>query len=550
MKKIIFCWLVFLLPGFILAAPPKISGHLTGIAGRTLNNSSGTVSNLLTDYYLALDWEFSPFPEVSGFARAAMSEDNYLLLEQAGLQFFPDKLLAVKGFYQQKTMFLSDPLKILYQPVSLKYERVEFFDEFNENKFRGQFDQGLVLSARISENTSLNIFYSDLLNPTTYYQAGEDNLGGRLEQKFSGLPLKIGLNGVWRRGIHWPYAENNDWFPDPESRAGYSFNSSSRSAASVWYKGYLEQNFFSVDGVFNFTRDVRLWIESGQQTENLSAVLKTGNVSTDKEWSISKKDIAAAGLKTRLHHFQWELNYHNERQDFRRPDQNSGYPLEKNTFGFIARYDFNPAGFIGLSAKKFVLTRDLNEDIPAYIHPLRQDYFNILPASFNPYFSLMVPAEEGQLEFHCQKGILMLDLLAAIESGKTLTTDYDADGILSSVNLLDDYRKNECLLNLKLKIVANFYWENAARLINYLWSAREKTFFNNYTAVSWRLTDSLFFRLGYGVDPDDWRDDIRLGFDRRMLFLYNLVSSGQDLIRAEDEMAREQCLTFRTEIKF
>ncbi len=119
----------------------------------------------------------------------------------------------------------------------------------------------------------------------------------------------------------------------------------------------------------------------------------------------------------------------------------------------------------------------------------------------------------------------------------------------------------EIIADYLAKIRGPFYLQGSVRVAQFSdpdkYSAKGQ-FLSMYTAVVYRLKKNILIRLGWGVDPEGFDEDMKEDFDLREQFLYNryteALSNGesvsQALVTAERALEVEKRVALRLEIKF
>ena len=477
-----------------------------------------------------------------GGAAAGISSpsDGRILLRQSKLTFEPSEGYRASALYAAKNIQFDDPMKIMDRPVSLRYREVEFSDELIPSKAFGLWEQA-VLAEADSGIGSLKIFYSDLMPPATYFQgASEDNFGVRYKYSFeTALPLSIGFTARRTIGGWWPWANmDNNWFPDPSVVYGYSLDSSTRGLASVWYRGYLNTDFYSIDGKFGFLPGVDLWGESALLTDKeLKTVRISGDLASDKRWQIERGVKNIFGIKfSASPDAVFEISYGNSSGDFSPPLYSSGsYPTGSESASLSAR--IKPSGHFSLGfSASYLKNSDIPCDVPLDLHPYAKNliYTGLAPYETSVYGGSLVHAVKEET-----KVLSSVNLDAWIFNGsvknqtsllKTLNRYLSSDGVVfvrppssGAPSSDDEWILSESLFDASFKIsdrvslggsVMYFYIEDRKNI-----SADSAGAY--FASLKYEFSRSAYLRLGWGLDPEGTDEDILSDFDRREVFLYN-----------------------------
>lgn len=120
---------------------------------------------------------------------------------------------------------------------------------------------------------------------------------------------------------------------------------------------------------------------------------------------------------------------------------------------------------------------------------------------------------------------------------------------------------NEMIADGIAKIVGSWYFQASLRTAQHIDENLFKAsgnFFSAYAGILYKLRKNIFIRLGWGVEPEGFDEDLREDFDEREKFLYNRFTEAlakgenmsQAIVTAEKALETEKRISLRLAIKF
>jgi len=539
---------------------------LKAIADKEYNPVISTPAN-----HVDLDWNVTPAEEAEIFFRTELDTTRQplnLLFKQGYMSFHPSESYLMKMYYNVKFIQFDDPLKITDREAGLRYDGLYFVDELNPHNAYGLDSQGIFFQGA-PLGIDFSLFYSNFKN----YQ--QDDIGIRVVTKNMG-PVKIGATYLGNRGVQWPYS-GGAWLPDPQytlARATYTVPNSN---IQPWYKGFMYKTFTSFDLKYDIlpeTKDRRIFIfaEYGTASQELAATRWNEGGSKDsplnKSWPISAKNVTVTGLRAAFSGFNFEVFVQSDKGKF--SQSISTFVSFNNSCDFgsalsSVRIRYDKGGNSAGIAVSNLENKNFDSTIDIFLSPYSKTIsFN----GYNNYYSIIV-----------KKGIEVAPYIKLSAGDDTnfrvlaRQRNYDifpVSPLYSGLNYLtmavnhaaapEKLGLSEGIIDLSQKIIGNWFFESSARYFSYDFSGLKKSgaYFTAYAAFSYRLKKNFMIRLGYGIDPEGFDEDVMEDFDRRELFLYNeyvnLYNAGNtadaSLLGAEEALARHQRISLRTEIRF
>ncbi len=564
----------------------NFSGKFLTEVGAQRSNPSEDFNGDGSYTHLDIDWKIYVSDSLKAFARLEydsgsgggnISGGNYLfsgsqglMLRQSNMRFTPSSDIEVSGYYATKCIQFDDPMKILDRSVSLRYQEVEFSDEVIPAKAFGLWEQ-TILTKINSKAGDVDLFYSDLMPPATYFQgAGEDNFGARYKFSFETVPLAVGFTTRLTRGAWWPWANmDNNWFPDPQQIYGYSLNSSTRSLASNWYRGYVEKDFYSIDGRFEFLPGLDFWGESAIENRQLKTVRYSGDVYSDKRWQLESNTKNLAGVKyTHDKTLAVELQLGKTDGNFMPPLYSTvTYPISSDQISFALRLaPFSNQKFTFAFSLSSLVNGNLPTDVlPLDLHPYAQNLFynnGMTPYQTSSYGGRLIHViKEDKSIFsgiNFSDDILSFSIKNKTSLLRTLNR-YKSEGDILWVSPSspsdDEWIFAETLFDGRFFLVKplslitsvrHFYVEDKKNPPLYS-PASEVAYFAGIR-YDFSSDNSAYIRLGWGLDPEGTDEDISSDFDRREMFLYNQNSS--DIIADARALSDFNRLSLKAVLRF
>jgi len=394
----------------------------------------------------------------------------------------------IKPFYNRKVLQSQDPLRILKNSsVPLKNRKILFYDEKNKYENFGTDFQGV----------HINLQNVDFLFADNIYSE-EDIVFIQIRGGF------FGASFFENRGIKFPYANDSNWFADPEEPLTWQGDESSPR----WYKGFVKKSCSEID--FRSTgKFLDIFAQSCLSRTSLEAERwneeKSADTPISKKWNFYKARKFLFGFK------------------FKNPVEIEGRCFfEKGKFSqfwnfspFIAQYEikarhdfkkgYGGIGFVSRKHKEFS-----NWDVDENFDPYRINYWGELNKTYWKW-----------QEFFLDFGI---------------NTEFSQNKIKGK--FCPDEKLSEVLLISK-NYISFFLFEFSPRFFKW----QNEKFFTFSGAIGIK-TKLLEIKAGTGLDPCDF-----LAFnegDRREEFLYNY----SDVIFAEKNLKNQEKLWLRVLLKF
>lgn len=546
-------------------------------------------------FHIDMDWDVTITKEVNGFIRTELDsfETNQLSLNlfKSHLDITP-QWFNLRLFNNEKDVQFDDPLRLTDKEISLRYDTLELFDEPNLNRGIGLKTQGLTFNASPLGWLDLQGFYIDKSNLSAvapFAAQGvnnvEDNYGVRLKRMFGEI-LGLGFSYFVRTGIVWPYADSNNFFPDPTTQQGHSFDSAFRLSnlsdgkGAEFFKGWRDQTNTAFDLKFRAFPDFWIFSEYLSKSDELKSVRRNGRASldlpSDVRWKLFDQNQFLLGGQARwLEKFSLEAFWSRKEITLGsalHTDQNTEFSSKGNQYGGKARFDYkenNKKISVGV-----VVTQENNDPlgpgaagssvfVDDQVFPTQKRFrfanfissspTNILEADLN--FQPFVKLDFGE---RFQAKIFGNFHRYTFRSFTTVS------GVaLSNPSVSPSFKvtNQEAIADYSAQISGPFFLQGSVRYSRFRdldVSNASGQFWSTYSALVYKLRKNIFVRLGWGVDPEGFDEDLKEDFDLREEFLYNRFtealgkgeSVSQSLVTAEKALEAEKRISLRIEIKF
>lgn len=537
-------------------------------------------------FHIDLDWDISITKAMNAFLRAEMDsfETNQLSLNlfKSHLDFTPE-WGTLRLFNNEKNVQLDDPLRLTDKQVSLRYDTLEFFDQPNPNRALGQKAQGLNFSASPFGWIELMGFYMDKSNTDRLKNIFdgkedtfvEDQWGVRIKRMFGEI-FGLGFSQFSKTGMKWPYADSNNFFPDPATTQGHTFVSSHRFSTLSdglpveFFQGWRDQSNTAVELKFQALPDFWLFGEVLIRSEDLKTVRRNGrrslDLASDISWKLfSENQFLAGGQLKLFEKFILEPFWLRKEQTLGRvlhTAQTSELSAKSDRLGGTLKLDWKALS-VG-----FKVSQERGDPFggSAYVDPgvfpkLKQFRFHSFISS--------APSEVQEEELHFQPYLkaefgerLQARLLGNFQKSifRPATTTANTSQYSSALPT-GEVSSHELIADLLAKIVGSWYFQASLRYAQHLDDHLLKAsgnFFSAYAAIVYKLKKNIYLRLGWGVDPEGFDEDLKEDFDERERFLYNRFTEAlargetrsQAIVTAERELESEKRVSLRMEIKF
>ncbi|MEW6555854.1 MAG: glycogen-binding domain-containing protein [Elusimicrobiota bacterium] len=511
-------------------------------------NNDWRIDSDSSSIHLDIDWFAKPFDEGACYARMEIESKTRsfnLKFKQGDINFTP-KGINLKAYYNEKLIQFDNPLKSLDTAVSVRYEAINFFDELNPHKGYGMDTQGLFQSSEIYGFTE-TFFYSNLTD------TNEDTIGLRLKKPLD--KVTFGLTYFLNRGSKWSYTFGSSgvgWFDDPEViPEGRSYDTT--LSTQPWYKGGVNTQNFGFDFIFKFHDKLTFFSEYTKGSQKLVATRwnesKNTDVAIDKEWLIKNTDDALAGFKVLpIENLATEISYQNKNQKLGAKLYSSN-KAETNIIKGVTRYSQKPFLFGIELAQQSSKKLDSKIYIDGDLHPyFNQIYFyqqqsTVYNLPENDFY--VMPFVSFEIDRVKAKLISRMHNSKAWETGGTSGTVFtDPSWKLYSSKIY------ETILDHSIKIIEPIYFEGSTRFSYIKIPGTKKSYISEFLAVVLKFKNSAYLKLGWGVDPENFDEDIYEDIDRREEFLYNNYLTTGSIFDAEKLLTTEKQISLRTEIKF
>lgn len=531
---------------------------IIALATDSPDDANAVGKNIHADF----DWHILASKDITAFVRIEYDysqEPRKILFKQGYMDIEPDALkeneFNARVFYKTKSVQFKNPLKITDRSVGLKYKVIEFYDEINPQRAFGLWEQGVSARMRLFGGEA-EIFYADLLSPTTTFSMVSDSFGARYFYKMKELPFAFGATYFGRRGQWWPYANrDNNWFPNPETINGYSNKSDNRNSAQPWYKGFINSDFAGVDAKFYFLPWMEFFAESAGKSTDLKTERFSGDIPFERIWNIEKNNVWLYGTKIKFFdNFGVEISHRTDDISFKPPFLSENIRANNTSINGVMRYDTK--NFTAGVSYKNATSGDMASGIPIDIHPYRKQilYDGLFPysAEILGHFVRAVKNEmvympyvkyySDFLELTMKSERALYDILPqSVPSSDVNTTSEGAPQKLSVTQNLAD---------LSLKIARKFYLENTLRYLAWDGLNLRGDYFAGFYALKYKFSKNIYVRLGYGFDPDGFDDDISSDFDKREEFLSAELKKFGDVLAAEQKLSDYNRISLRFGILF
>jgi hypothetical protein len=523
----------------------EVSGKFDVLLYSAYNNDEGAwrMGSDSSSVHLDLDMKASMFGRASTYARGEVesaSGDFNFRFKQGNFTFTPEGL-QLKAYYNEKTLQFDDPLKLLDSEVSLRYDGIYFSDELNPHRGYGLGTQGISIDSGLL-GAQGRFFYSDVKD------TGADDVGVRLKKSFD--QVSLGASFLIKRGVKWPYAGSSGWFDDPAViPEGRSYDAS--FSTQPWYKGYVEQRYAGMDVRIRMPGSFWLFSEYMLKHSQLSASRTnagTGvDIVSDKNWLLADTSEILAGLKASpFEKISAELTYDYQDHVLGK-ELYSGFKGNTGTVKAVVKYSGNPSAGIRIessSSKKI----DGITYIDGALHPYyRQTAFYSYSSSV-PYIlaersSIVMPFAAFNSKYASFR------LISSIKSysGRAVSISsgtYYAD----PASRLASTRIYEAILEGNVKLYGDLYLEDSSRYSRY--SSAGGANISHFLALRYKIGDSAYVKLGWGVDPENVDEDIYIDIDKRDEFLYNRYIETGSVYKAERMLELERRISLKTEMRF
>ena len=271
---------------------------------------------------------------------------------------YSEGIFKLNSFYNLRVFQSPDPMKMLKRDsIPLRQREIVFYDGTNPAEDYGLGAQGILAGIESGETGSANILISD------DYDSEEDIVFARTAIK--------GLNAQYfsKKGIKFPFASDWNWFPDPEQPPTWQGNQS----VQPWYKGFNEENAFSLDTALNRGRAdyfCQYMIENKMLHSTHWNEGGSGYAALDKRWRFYESGKYMAGVKYKGP-LTAQCSYSSERGKF---SEFWNYKTKSDEYCFLARWDFGQA-YIG--AKALTIKNSIPADFDVYetFDPYRINYY-------------------------------------------------------------------------------------------------------------------------------------------------------------------------------
>jgi len=408
------------------------------------------------------------------------AEKLYISFDKGGLQLMP--------FYNSKVVQSDDPLKILMDgDIPLRKEEINFYDEKNEQKNFGLGSQGILIKYG---NTSL--FVSE------DYSNEEDLVFARAGFK------NIGLGYALKKGIKFQYANDSNWFPDPEQPPTWQGNQN----VQPWYKGFNEEH----EAEMNFNREFdfidifgQYCIKSAFLHANRWDEGKNKDTPLDKKWRFydSKKylmGVKLGGPVTAEYSYFLESGKFSEFWDFEPRIEKQQAIIRANVGNSYI------GGKVVQQKNRAISAYDVDESFDPY---LIKYYFDMQKRydSWKEYW--LIVNFKGRADY-----------LKAV--GKFLPEEKLKEIVITA-------EKNISILSLKFS-PRYFSYQKAAGFC--------------YSLSCGVKIRKIFLEAGTGISPESF--SLPDEDDRREDFLYN----GKDIKKAQDELKKQERIWLRAVLNF
>ncbi len=508
-------------------------------------DKSWEIDSVSSSVHFDLDWNAKPMKEAGAYARmemASVNNDFNLKFKQGHFDFTPEGI-ELKAYYNEKFIQLNDPLKLLDSGVSLRYEKLDFFDDANIHKAFGLGSQGICL---FSENSGYSgkFFYSNVDDTS------EDILGIFLRTPPFGGRFSFGAGYLSDRGRPWTYAAQSNWFPNPEVPQGRSYNST--SSVQPWYKGFVETGKAAFDFNFKMHEKMTFFTEYAAGARNLSAVRwnegASSDVAMDKKWLLNDIDDVIAGFKlTPSEDLTGEISFRGTKQKLGKK-MYDGRKADTNTVTGKLKYAAGSYS-AGIQASNSV-SKNLGGDIiidgeyyPYYVNLLNYapyEHSNIPESdlSLMPFVSADFKSASFKLygRFHGYR----------VRNYKLISGTYWTDSAAGKFGA----ETREALLDQSINIKGPLYLDGSTRYAAYGFNSSVKSYLSTFQALVLKIKHDISIKLGWGVDPEGFDEDIYEDNDLREAFLAEKFAAGNSVAAAERALELEKRISIKTEIKF
>ena len=529
------------------------SGTIT-LAGKLVGNmysyydrydSSWKIDSVSSSVHFDMDWNAKPMKEAGAYARMEMatgSDDFNLKFKQGHFDFIPEGI-NLKAYYNEKSIQLNDPLKILDTGVSLRYDKLEFFDEMSVHKAFGAGSQGIYLFSELFDYRG-KIFYSNIDDTS------EDILGIFLRTPFFADRMAFGAGFLSTRGQPWIYSTSSNWFPNPEVSQGRSYNST--VTAQPWYKGFVETGNSAFDFRFKMHEKLTFFTEYISGAQNLSAVRwnegASSDVSIDKKWLLKNIDDVIAGFKALpCEELIGEISFRNTKQklgkkmyDDRKADTNT----------VTGKFRYKKGNYSAGVQVSDSASKDLGGDI-------------IIDGEYYPYYGELLsyaPYDHSNIP---ENDLFVMPFISAdfkaikvkfsgrfhnykVRNYKLVSGTYRTDFAAGKFSA----KTREAILENSININGPLYLAGSTRYAAYGFNSGLKSYLSTYQALVLKLKNDISIKLGWGVDPEGLDEDIYEDNDLREEFLAGKYAVGNSVTDAERALELEKRISIKTEIRF
>ncbi|MBI5573164.1 MAG: hypothetical protein HY919_01250 [Elusimicrobia bacterium] len=493
-----------------------------------------------------LDWNITAFKEANCYARTYLkseSGDYTLKFKQGDFNFTPVGV-NLKAYYNEKFIRFDNPLKILDKDVSLRYDGINFFDEANIHKAYGFYTQGVHLSAE-HFGFGGKFFWSNV--ETT----SQDDIGLRIKSPVFGEKISFGVSFISNRGVPWAHSSSSKWFPNPETPEGRSYDAS--VSTQPWYKGYREAKKTAYDMSFVMHDKVLFFCEYLTGDEKLVATRwnesRGTDVAVDKSWDLKNITDVISGFKVMpVESVVSEISYRNKKQKLGSVLY-SGYEAGTDLISGKVKYEVKKfsAGLIISQEKSKKIDREIIIDGDIYPY-YRAAYTN--HTSTSVYF---IPEKDFFIMPVISVNLKNFEATLKSEFHNYKTRDITKTGGVLSTNRslpLLSVKTQEVILEHSVSVYGPFYFDGSTRYSYLALESKKRSYISSYLAAALKLKKNVSIKLGWGVDPEGFDEDIYEDIDKREEFLYNNYLATSSIHKAEKLLQLEKRISLKTEIRF
>ncbi len=363
--------------------------------------------------------------------------------------------------------------------------------------------------------------------------------------------ISFGLSLVSNRNVPWTHSSSSNWFPNPEILEGRSYDVN--VSTQPWYKGFVEKKKTAFDMSFRMHKNFLFFCEYLTSNEKLAATRWNESAGTDvavdRNWDLKDITDTIVGFNViPIESVVSEISYRNKQQKL-------GSVLY---YGFEAGTDLL-SGKVKYEVKKFsaglIVSQENSKKVDRQIiidgdnYPYyRQCYTN--QTSTSAYF---LPEKDFFI-----MPVISVNLENFEATLKSKIHDYKTRNITgtSGVQLTNQsipllsVKTQEVILEHSVKIYGPIYFDGSTRYSYLVLESKKRAYISSYLAAALKLKKNVFIKLGWGVDPEGFDEDIYEDIDKREEFLYNNYLATNSIHKAEKLLESEKRISLRTEIKF